>query len=244
MLFSRRTRLCSIATMTAAPAVGDPPFRLHTSASSSLTTGEDEEPWSPIICDPPFAFINKNSCGTPTYIEHCVPKSQRSTRLFTTMKALADSNHSSCPTTPSFSSILPDDDDVPFSPIICNCTFAFCIKDSRGNCSAAARHHATTQSAHRPAFALVKHSMILPLMTYDLCKSKTKQRTAQHSYASDTMLFLPLPCPLPDWPPPCCPSRIYITLVKGGKYWVSGSGKVWFLAGSVRRQKYANYFPM
>jgi len=149
-LFSRRTRLRSIATMMAAPAIGDPPFRLHTSASSSSTTGEDEEPWSPIICDPPFAFINKNSRGTPTYVEHRVPKSQRSTRSFAAMKAPADSNHSSCPTTPSFSSILPDDDDAPFSPIICYCTFAFCIKDSRGNCSAAARHHATTRLAHRP----------------------------------------------------------------------------------------------
>jgi len=35
-----------------------------------------------------------------------------------------------------------------------------------------------------------------------------------------------------------------VVIGKRGKYWVSGSGKVWFLAGSVHRQKYANYFLM
>jgi len=61
--------------MTAAPAVGKPPPNLTTSALPSFNNEDDEGPFSPIICDSPFAFTIKNSCGTQNSVGKHVTKS-------------------------------------------------------------------------------------------------------------------------------------------------------------------------
>jgi len=60
--------------MTAATAVGEPPTNPNTSALPSFTNDDDEGPFSPTICDSPFASINQNSRGTQHHVEKHVPK--------------------------------------------------------------------------------------------------------------------------------------------------------------------------
>jgi len=60
--------------MTAATAVGEPPPNPNTSALPSFTNDDDEGPFSPTICDFPFAFNIKNSRGTQNHVAKHVTK--------------------------------------------------------------------------------------------------------------------------------------------------------------------------
>jgi len=74
--------------MTAAPAVGEPPPNLTTSALPSFTNDDDEGPFSPIIYDSPFAFIKHNSRGTQHHVEKHVTN-------FHTQRSAAAHHHDS-----------------------------------------------------------------------------------------------------------------------------------------------------
>jgi len=56
--------------MMAALAIGNPPPRLPPLISLLSIPNHHEVPFSPIDWDPPFAFSNKNSCGTKKDVEN------------------------------------------------------------------------------------------------------------------------------------------------------------------------------